>query len=233
MESDFRALLEEYAHKHGIVPIHLSQTWNGGGAGGSRVTRFFLVEDILIFDVKNWAFVGWVRPGLHAFPQTLQGLPVEVRNMVSARGWQDLLMEHNSIDLLSIIQRSRNQNKEGSGCFFPLCNEERALAQNPLDWVYLMERQCWINRDLERCACSVCYPKGLRDINDYSTIQIKLGHCVYCTCTKCRCELNMDRNTISSTTTNTPTPPLPSPCDCFICTLVHERVGVESTQKAP
>lgn len=216
--STFRALLEEYAHKHGEVGIHLTEPWKGGD-------RFFLVERTLIFDVKNWGFVGWVKPNHHltlsAFPQSLSTLPNIVRCMVLARGWQRFLLTHIRVDLLSIVQKNHTHpQSQTPKLLFPLYNEEREVADNYHNWVYLTERKCWINRDLERCACSLCYPQGLREPTDYSVVQLNLGHCVYCTCEKCQCPLSQCEHNPSLTL------PLVSPqsdCTCSICTLSNTQ----------
>ena len=188
----FIELLREHANKHGPVALHLDQPWRGCGG------RYFVVEQSFIFDLDAWQFVGWIR---NAFPQPMSSLPEVMQWVLAARGWEEL-SGHTASMMTECVKQPT---------LFPLCGEDHDVADRHLDWAYLCERRCWINRELERCACPVCYP--LRDEGDWSMMQVAHGHCVYCRCATCRCKLSNEVERPSEVVLVAPR----DQCGCVVC----------------
>jgi hypothetical protein len=78
--------------------------------------------------------------------------------------------------------------------FYPLCNTERLLAFDFLNWIYYVDYQCWIDKMGDRCHCIKCYP--LRNPEDFSLANFKNRHCVNCSCEDCICQCHklLDEN---------------------------------------
>ncbi len=69
--------------------------------------------------------------------------------------------------------------------FYPLCNDQKYVSTNFLNWIYYTDYQCWIDKMGDRCCCYNCYP--LREDDTYSILNLNLSHCVYCKCEDCIC----------------------------------------------
>lgn len=166
---DFACLLKSYAAKNGPMPIELDEPWRGCG------DRYFLVLRTFIFDLHQWQFVGWVNRN-STYPQPMSALPELMGWVIESRGWKSLVSQ--TVSPMDTLK---------TPTLFPLPGIDRDIADlhSPLTWVRLSERSCWINREMERCACSACYPE--RDVSDYSSVQLTNHHCVRCACVKCCC----------------------------------------------
>jgi hypothetical protein len=110
------------------------------------------------------------------------------------------------IDYLNILNSSVKNN-----CFYPLISDDRLTANNINNWIYYNNYQCWINKNGERCSCISCY--RIRDNDEYSILNFKNNHCVYCLCSDCICD-NTKFYNIKEVNDNIN----PSKCDsCIIC----------------
>jgi hypothetical protein len=143
-----------------------------------------VVEQVLIFDLETWRFVGWVKRSNPLFPQAMGSVPDVVHWVLVARGWEDLVGHTAPAELVATAK------KLSADTLFPLASENHEVADRHLDWVWLQERGCWINREQERCCCAACYP--MRDQGDYSVDQVSHKHCTFCRCVDCRCKLSKE-----------------------------------------
>jgi hypothetical protein len=204
----FQSLLKDYANHpdNGMIPIKLDRPWKDCGQS------LFVVEHCLVFDVERWRFVGWFP--VHSVSTVLYPMDqltnTTLKSMICARGWNDL-----------VSSSPPSPKIVSSPLLFPICGEDRAIAHTCQEWVYLTGRQCWINRDVQRCSCAVCYPayNGLREDGDYSIVQMTLQHCVYCQCEYCTCPLT-GRPLIHNLSIR-PAPQLR--CTCVVCRLVSQK----------
>ena len=69
--------------------------------------------------------------------------------------------------------------------FYPACNSQKLTADNYTDWIYYETYNCWIDKLSERCTCVMCNP--LRSEDEYSVLNLKNNHSVWCTCEQCMC----------------------------------------------
>ena len=111
------------------------------------------------------------------------------------------------LDYLNILNSSQRNN-----CFYPLIGDDRLVANNLNNWIYYNNYQCWINKNGERCSCISCY--RIRDNDEYSILNFKNNHCVYCVCSDCICDNTKFYNNTKEINDNL----LPNKCDnCIIC----------------
>jgi hypothetical protein len=185
MSDEFIQSLRSSAASLGSAPLKLDEPWKGRG------DRYFLVEKTLVFDLKRWKFVAWTRaPGTPV--KTWDVMPEWMWWVLVARGWEELVYHATAEPESARFSTAEARADAKIATLFPLCNSDRDVAAKGVDWAYLQERSCWINRERERCSCSACYPEPLRDEGDYSSVQLHEAHCVHCRCGRCVCALSAE-----------------------------------------
>lgn len=176
MSQEFIQFLRTRAEADGASKIHLSSVY------GRRGDRYFFIEPMFVFDVWEWKIVGWTNHQSIGAMRSMSALPQYGKWILAARGWESLVEPNCTFVSLHHVVVPM---------MFPLCNGDRAVADDPKTWAFLTDRACWINRDGERCACIKCYPEHLRDEDDFSRVQLEKAHCVHCACNSCRCKLSL------------------------------------------
>jgi len=125
---------------------------------------------------------------------------------------KDLVNVKNNIKLTKTDYLNILHSSERNNCYYPLIGDDRLVANNLHNWIYYNNYQCWINKNGERCSCISCY--RIRDNDEYSILNFKNDHCVYCICSDCVCDNTKFYNNNKDFNDDT----LPSKCnDCIIC----------------
>ena len=110
--------------------------------------------------------------------------PLVIKNYIKTQCMQKLRnngrIKFTREDYINILTTSNE-----CGAFYPVINQIRSTADNYTDWIFYEPYQCWIDKSAERCSCFICYP--IRDVNEYSYLNLKNNHDTYCNCNECMC----------------------------------------------